>query len=260
MAKKRRRTTRPQGSGAGMSTQEHPEAPASGKHSKQSPARTRAEKKELARQRREEERKRETRARFIRTFTRLVFISGAIAVVVLFIRRGGDDEPARPAALPGELATEAPWAANSEQLGERLDVLGLPAAGGTQHEHANLQVFVEGEPVAVPVDIGLDGNTHASLHTHDEEGVIHVESETRREFTLGEFFDVWGVRLNGTCLGGYCATGAEQLKVWVDGEEVTGNRRDVVLTDETVLVVTFGTEEQLPDPIPSTFDFGSIAE
>ena len=259
MAKKRRRTTRPHGAATGTDTQDRPEAPASGKHSKQSPARTRAEKKELARQRREEERKRETRARFIRTFTRLVFISGAIAVVVLFLRRG-DDGPIRPATLPGELATEAPWSANTEQLGERLDILALPPAGDAQHEHANLQVFVEGQPVAVPVDIGLDGDTHASLHTHEEEGVIHVESQTEHDFTLGEFFDVWGVRLNSTCLGGYCATGAERLQVFVDGEEVAGNRRNVALDDETVIVVAFGTEEQLPDPIPSTFDFASIAE
>jgi hypothetical protein len=29
------------------------------------------------------------------------------------------------------------------------------------------------------------------LHTHDSSGVIHVESNTDRYFTLGEFLDIW---------------------------------------------------------------------
>jgi hypothetical protein len=259
MAKKRRRSNHPQRADqrAGTRTTERAEPTGTSTHQKRSPARTRAEKKELARQRRERERKRQTRARFIRMYVTLVVISGVLVLAVFLIRRG--DEPARPTTLPGELTTEAPWPANTEQLGQRLDILGLPPAGETEHVHANLQIFVEGQPVAVPVDIGLDGDTHASLHTHDEGDVIHVESQTARDFTLGEFFDVWGVRLNSTCLGGYCATGGERLQVFVDGEEVTGNKRDVVLDDETVIVVAFGTEDQLPDPIPATFDFASVA-
>ena len=29
------------------------------------------------------------------------------------------------------------------------------------------------------------------LHTHDSSGVIHVESNTVRYYTLGEFLDIW---------------------------------------------------------------------
>lgn len=259
MAKRRRRSNRPPRSdqGAGTRTTERPDGTGAGKHQKRSPARTRAEKKELARGRREQERKRQTRARFIRLYATIVVISGVVVLAVFLIRRG--DEPARPTTLPGELTTEAPWPPNTEQLGERLEILDLPPAGENEHLHANLQIFVEGQPVTVPVDIGLDGATHASLHTHDEEGVIHVESQTARDFTLGEFFDVWGVRLSSTCIGGYCATGSDRLQLFVDGEEVVGSKRDLVLGEENVIVVAFGTEDQLPDPIPATFDFASVA-
>jgi hypothetical protein len=44
----------------------------------------------------------------------------------------------------------------------------------------------------------------------------------------------------------------------VDGEEVTGNLQDVQLDDQTVIVVAYGTPSELPDPIPSSFDFSSI--
>ena len=29
------------------------------------------------------------------------------------------------------------------------------------------------------------------LHTHDDSGTIHVESNTVRNYTLGEFLDIW---------------------------------------------------------------------
>ena len=218
--------------------------------------RTRAEKKELARQQRERQRRREDRARFIRLFGRLVVLSAVLVLVFyLFIRPDGSKEPA---TLPGELATEAPWPANTDQVAARVEAIGLPPEGTTQHVHANLRIFVHGEPVTVPTGIGVTQDVAAALHTHDDQGTIHVESQTRRDFTLGEFFDVWGVRLSDTCLGGYCEDGEDRLQVFVGGKEVTGSGRDVVLDDETVIVVTFGTPQELPDPIPSTFDFTTV--
>ncbi len=32
----------------------------------------------------------------------------------------------------------------------------------------------------------------APLHTHDTSGIIHVESNTVRPYTLGEFLNIWG--------------------------------------------------------------------
>lgn len=45
-------------------------------------ARTRAEKKALARKRREEQRRREIRARFLRTYLLLVLVSGVLALAI----------------------------------------------------------------------------------------------------------------------------------------------------------------------------------
>jgi hypothetical protein len=219
----------------------------------------RAEKKELARLRREQERKRADRARFLKIFSRLVIVSGIVALAVVWFTRGGDEE-GRPAELPGELTTEAPWPPNTDQLSARVDAIELPAEGTTKHVHANLRIFVHGEPVEVPSGIGITQDEIASLHTHDDTGTIHVESEVARDFTLGEFMDVWGLRLSSTCLGGYCEAGRDRLRAFVGGEEVTVNRRDIVLDDGTVIVMTFGTDEELPDPIPSTFDFASVPE
>jgi len=88
--------------------------------------------------------------------------------------------------------------------------------------------------------------------------LVHLESSESREFTLGDFFGVWGVRFTPSCLGAYCNDGNNRLQAFVDGDEVMDNLQDVQLDDQTVIVVTYGTPAELPDPIPSTFDFSSI--
>jgi hypothetical protein len=222
------------------------------------PQRSRAEKKDLARQQREYVRRRMARARRAR---QTMWIAGfAVVVGVGAFLLTNRSEPASPAALPGVLTTDAPWPANAERSAARADALGLPPEGTTMHEHANVQIFVNGRQEPVPTDIGinLDAGTGQSIHTHDDTGTVHLESSQARTFTLGEFFGVWGVRLTASCVGGYCNDGQNQLGVYVNGEQQTGDPRDVALEDQSVIVVTFGTEKQLPDPIPSTFDFSSI--
>ena len=93
------------------------------------------------------------------------------------------------------------------------------------------------------------------LHTHDTSGIIHVESPTDRSFTLGELFDVWGVRFTRTCVGGYCNKGDKILRVYVDGQLATGNPTWLKLFAHEEMVVTYGTEAELPDPIPSSYTF-----
>jgi hypothetical protein len=33
----------------------------------------------------------------------------------------------------------------------------------------------------------------APLHTHDNSGIIHVESTVNKNYTLGEFLNIWGL-------------------------------------------------------------------
>lgn len=63
-----------------------------------------------------------------------------------------------------------------------------------QHIHPVLTILVNGVREEIPAGIGLAGCERA-VHTHDEDapqGVIHVESQDRREYVLGDFFAVWG--------------------------------------------------------------------
>lgn len=165
-----------------------------------------------------------------------------------------------PATLPGIQTGAPPWTAGHNGLRERLRALGLPALGteGTAlHTHEHLDVFVHGRQVTVPAQIGIDpaGQFISPLHTHDDSGVIHVESPTQRAFSLGQFMDVWGVLFTRDCIGSLCTSGDNRLRVYVDGQEATGDPRRLELFSHEQIVVTYGTNAELPSPIPDSYGF-----
>jgi hypothetical protein len=143
----------------------------------------------------------------------------------------------------------------------RLSAIGLPALPAesfTLHIHQHLDLYVNGTKQVVPAQIGIITSPQvvfSPLHTHDTSGIIHVESPTVRSFTLGEFFDVWGVRFTPTCIGGYCTQGDKALRVYVDGQLATRDPTTLELFAHEEIVVTYGTEAELPDPIPSSYTF-----
>ena len=103
----------------------------------------------------------------------------------------------------------------------------MPGAKMVLHIHPHLNVIVDGKPMVIPQNVGIDGSLWkdhsldkygmvgmAPLHTHDTSGTIHVESNTNRGYTLGQFLDIWGgLDLNG-----------KTVKATVDGKVVSDYR------------------------------------
>ncbi len=81
---------------------------------------------------------------------------------------------------------------NSPQTSVPCLVQGLPF---TIHIHPELTVEIDGKPQTVPRDIGIGGVCERALHTHDGSGQIHIESQIQRDYTLGDFFTVWGEKI-----------------------------------------------------------------
>jgi hypothetical protein len=167
-----------------------------------------------------------------------------------------------PNSLPALLTGSEPWPNNSADLAERLSADGLPPLSATEafvvHTHQHIDIFIRGQSVQVPAHVGIVTSPSilfAPIHTHDSTGVIHVESPVVRDFSLGEFFDVWGVRFTSTCIGGYCNGGNERLQVFANGKVVTFDPRRLKLIAHEEIVVTFGTPDQIPQPYPITYRF-----
>jgi hypothetical protein len=218
---------------------------------------TRAQQRDQARRQRQELLRKATRRRKIRRWGQVASASAVLAGVVLGIVLASSGPKTRKSAgsPPGILATTAPWPPNTEEMPQRVARLGLPGPGEALHIHSRLELYVHGQKVPVPAEIGITSDITSPLHTHDATGVIHVESSEQRTFTLGEFFDVWGVRLTQSCLGAYRGGDEGTLRVFVNGEPILGSIRTLPLRNETEIVLTFGRQSELPEPIPSQFSF-----
>ncbi len=157
-----------------------------------------------------------------------------------------------------------PWAASNDPaaLKARLQSINLPALaaeGTTLHIHQHLDVYVNGKQVEVPSHIGIptDESYISPIHTHDTTGIMHVESPTVTDFFLGQFFTIWNVKLDAANLGDFKADDTNKLRVYVNGQLVDGNPAEIKLAAHQEIVITYGTDAQLPNPIPSTYSFPS---
>ena len=123
------------------------------------------------------------------------------------------------------------------------------------HIHAHLDIFVNGHLIYVPPQIGIvDDKCIYWLHTHDSTGIIHIESPLKRDFTLGQFFDVWKSKLNNSSSFNEILGGKVVPIVYVNGKKVpsTVNYKDVKLNAHDEIAVIYGTP---PKSIPSKYSF-----
>ncbi|NUW37230.1 hypothetical protein HTZ77_38370 [Nonomuraea sp. SMC257] len=149
-----------------------------------------------------------------------------------------------------------PWPIPADPLpGIRAAGLTHGPMGHAEHYHAHLSVFVDGDEVEVPADIGIVGEEMSPLHTHDDRGVIHVEPHTKGEvFTLGQLFKQWGVTLSATQIGSLRAGAGRTLAAEVNGVPVTGDPAAIVVKAHEQIALVYGK----PDPsfkAPPSFTF-----
>jgi hypothetical protein len=184
----------------------------------------------------------------------------AAAVVAVVVARGGDDNgsssgDAQPANLVGLQTGPAPWNPGLDTLPDRLDAVGvndLTAEGEVLHIHQHLDIFVNGKRMPVPANIGIyDNEFLTELHTHDPSGIMHLESPVAEHFTLGQFFGVWGVRLNADCVGGYCRQ-VTPWTVYVNGQPYSGDPARLDLKSHQEIAFVIGTP---PKQIPRSYKF-----
>ncbi len=99
--------------------------------------------------------------------------------------------------------------------GGTVDGLNCGPAVQTYHVHAHLSLLVNGTRIAIPDTIGmqspgpevsglvLNAGCFYNIHTHDADGYIHVEAAASGNFTLRQFFDIWGQPLTSNNIAGY---------------------------------------------------------
>ena len=135
--------------------------------------------------------------------------------------------------------------------GERVDGISCDSAEGARmHIHSHLTILDHGRPVTIPEDIGrpLAAQCFYWLHTHTPDGIIHIESPKFRDFSLGEFFDVWGQPLRRGNVAGAKPRPGESVEIYVDGHPYAGDPREIALTQHLDVAIVVGRPAAKPAP------------
>lgn len=121
------------------------------------------------------------RQRNIATIVIAIVIISIIVVAVIFYPR----PPPNPVSLP--------------------DYLSHCVFGSlVYHAHPNLTIFINGLGQNLPTT--FSSACAQPMHTHDSSGIIHIETDQNQNYTLGDWFKLWGYFASDTKIATFDGT------------------------------------------------------
>ena len=117
------------------------------------------------------------------------------------------------------------------------------------HIHALLIIYINGQRVTAPAQVGIapDGSCFYWLHTHSNEGVIHIEAPANHVFTLGNFLDEWGQRFSSLQYPAQLdQPGGSGWQIWVNGNPVGGDFHNIVLKPHVIITLAYNSPNVKP--------------
>ena len=142
--------------------------------------------------------------------------------------------------------------------GQGQDVDGIPCAAPieTYHIHSHLTIAVNGQLLEVPGPLGIlpPNGTFAGctyqIHTHDGSGRLHIETPAPVNYTLGNFFHIWGQPLAADNVAGITGMPIVIFITESDGSTTiyTGDPNAIELTPHRLITFQIGTPlSQIPN-------------
>ncbi|MCW6007185.1 hypothetical protein K1W54_21780 [Micromonospora sp. CPCC 205371] len=209
------------------------------------------------------------RRRAIRWLGAAVIVLAVASVAAFAVTRGGGHAAAAGNGRLGPegiaLQTGPPLApVNGAASGATVDGISCDVSEQVAyHIHAHLAVFVNGASRQVPSGIGVVTPAVSTtdrgpfvqatrcyywLHTHAADGIVHAESPTQRQYTLGDFFDIWRQPLSSTRVGPAVGT----VSAYVNGAPYAGDPRGIVLDEHEDIQLDVGTPVVSSQPVDWT--------
>lgn len=198
---------------------------------------------------------------------RPVYIGFGILILLVFLIFGGyrfkqtqDIKAAYATPTPGPNASSKPikladggtvgkpalasFDEKSGGTGQPIDDIKCEASEQvTLHVHSHLALFVKGKQVQVPPFIGMVPNAQQSVtclywvHIHDGSGIIHVEAPEIRNYSLANFFHIWGMDLNANQVGPFSGP----VTAFVNGAKYDGDLGAIPLSAHQQITLEVGT-------------------
>jgi hypothetical protein len=137
----------------------------------------------------------------------------------------------------------------------------------TQHIHANMQIYFNGKDEPIPAGVGIETDSSGDatgfcwLHTHQPDGVIHIESPNTNRYMVGDFLAVWDMPvfqerwlpegppvITSTSFFGLQLNATHQLTVYVNGKVFAGDPKTLILQSGENIWLEYGTPLVKPTP------------
>jgi hypothetical protein len=90
-------------------------------------------------------------------------------------------------------------------------------------------------------DIGRLQQCDYEMHTHDHTGIIHIEAPSVKDYTLGNFFDIWGQPLTNTNVAGITGNVVAYINDNGEARRYMGDLRTLKLTSHRDITLQIGT-------------------
>ncbi len=109
------------------------------------------------------------------------------------------------------------------------------------HNHTKLVINIQNETHNIPAGIGIIPNDCIFwLHTHDDSGIIHIESPVKTSFTLDQFLKVWDSFDNSSFIENISKNdiGANVSMISENSSQSRlDNYKDIVLEDNAIITI-----------------------
>ncbi|MBA3750930.1 MAG: hypothetical protein H0X03_08605 [Nitrosopumilus sp.] len=113
------------------------------------------------------------------------------------------------------------------------------------HNHTKIIMKIQNVTQDIPGNIGIvQNNCIFWLHTHDNSGIIHVESPIRQTYTLGQFLDIWEEFDNSSFVKNLSSISSNDiLNILIDDVAIDPSSidfRKIILKDNSIISVDIG--------------------
>lgn len=116
------------------------------------------------------------------------------------------------------------------------------------HIHAHLSIYINGQNVPLPANVGITNTCFYWVHTHDTSGIIHIESPVQDKFTLGTFFQLWREQFSQLQYPNQLSS-TEGWKVYIDGKPYSGDFNQIELKAHQLITLAYNSPNVQPDTV-----------
>ena len=116
------------------------------------------------------------------------------------------------------------------------------------HNHTKLIIKFQNETHNIPARIGIIPNDCIFwLHTHDDSGIIHIESPVKTAFSLEQFLKVWGIFDNSSFIENISKNDipANVSTILENGSQIkSDNYKDIILENNAIVTIDFANKSK----------------